>query len=101
MNRDYLERKLREKAERTAFNEFVDGQEEIRKNDVLNNLFNYKGQFTILGRQLISVYVPFDIETIEKSISKRTEKLYELYTDDMLKKLESIDYLFGGSENDM
>ncbi|MDG4972308.1 hypothetical protein [Lactococcus lactis] len=98
MNKDYLEQKLREKAERTAFNEFVDGQEEIRKNAVLNNLFSYKGQFTILGRQLTSVYVPFDIETIEKSISKRTEKLYELYTDDMLKKLESIDYLFGGHE---
>ena len=98
MNKDYLEQKLRQKAERTAFNEFVDGQEEIRKNAVLNNLFSYKGQFTILGRQLTSVYVPFDIETIEKSISKRTEKLYELYTDDMLKKLESIDYLLGGHE---
>lgn len=100
MKKDYLEQKLREKAERTAFNEFVDGQEEIRKKSVLNNLFSYKGQFTILGRQLISVYVPFDIETIEKSISKRTEELYELYTDDMLKKLESIDYLFGCHKND-
>lgn len=47
MTKDYLEQKLREKAERTAFNEFVDGQEEIRKNAVLNNLFSYKGQFTI------------------------------------------------------
>lgn len=100
MNKDYLEQKLRKKAEQTAFNEFVDGQEEIRKNAVLNNLFSYKGQFTILGHQLISVYVPFDIEKIEKSILNRSEKLYELYTDDMLKKLESIDYLFGGREND-
>lgn len=90
-----LEEKLKKQADTEAFKEFCEAMQSINRNVTLQKAFPYKGQHTIFGVQLVSLYGTEDVEKIEEGIRKRSNQIYELKVNDLLKKMESLEYLFG------
>lgn len=94
MDKTFLEKRLLEQAEKEAYKEFVDSQDYIAKHPVLRKLNPYKGQFTIAGHQLTRLYIPEPIDDIESAIKLRAEEIYKNKVDNLLRKLDGIEFLF-------
>lgn len=94
MDKTFLEKRLLEQAEKEAYKEFVDSQDYIAAHPVLRKLYPYKGQFTIAGQQLTRLYIPEPIDDIESAIKLRAEEIYKNKVDNLLRKLDGIEFLF-------
>lgn len=90
-----LEEKLKKQADTEAFKEFGEAMQSISRNVTLQKAFPYMGQHTVFGIQLVGLYGTKDVEKIEEGIKERSNQIYELKVADLLKKMESLEYLFG------
>ena len=90
-----LEEKLKKQADTEAFKEFLEAMKSIEYNITLQKAFPYMGQHDVWGVRHVSLYGTKDVEKIEEGIRTRSEQIYEMKVNDLLKKMESLEYLFG------
>lgn len=94
MEQNLLKKRLREQALEEAKGEFFRITNEISTHPILKNIYKYVGEETIFGSEFVSLYTGMTVENVEEAIKKRAEFIYKEKVDNLLMKMDNLQYLF-------
>ena len=95
MDQNILEQRLKAQAQEEAENEFHKIKKEIAHNPIMKEIYKYDCQKDIFDERFVSLLTGMTKENVEAAITKRAEQIYKDKVDDLLRKMDSLQYLFG------
>lgn len=94
MEQNLIEKRLRKQALEEAKKEFFNIKREVSEHPILGEIYKYVGQEKICGTEYVSLLTGMTVENIEQAINKRAEVIYRGKVDNLLAKMDSLQYFF-------
>ena len=94
MDQNMIEQRLKSQAQEEAEREFYKMRNEIERHPIMKEIYKYAGQKDIFDESHVSLLTGMTKENVEAAITKRAEQIYKDKVDDLLRKMDSLQYLF-------
>lgn len=94
MNQNMIEKRLRAQAQQEARQEFFEMRDEIERHPIMKQIYKLDRQKKIFENYYTNLLTGMTPENVEAAITKRAEQIYNDKVDDLLRKMDSLQYFF-------